>query len=73
MAITKLIFHGQYLFSSSADHWIRKWDAKTGRCVESYEGHNDVVLDMVLTNNGEKIVSGGDDAVCFVFPVNLEI
>lgn len=70
-AVTRVQFikNSCILVSSSADNTIVVWDARGGTCIHSFKGHQDTVLDFRFAGN--KIVSGGDDGVALVFPLDL--
>lgn len=53
--------------SSSVDRTIRQWDARTGQCMQTWRGHQDVVLGFAATLDGGRVVTCGDDGVCLVF------
>ena len=58
--ITSLCIEGNYVFSSSADKTIRKWDMSTCECVLIFVGHESTV---------NKIVCGDDQ---FLFSVSYD-
>ena len=51
----------------SVDRTVRVWDARTGRCVETFQGHHEPVLAFAQSPDGRCVVSAGDDGVCLVF------
>ncbi|CAH8486372.1 unnamed protein product [Schistosoma intercalatum] len=65
--ITQLIFHNDYLISSSSDGTIRKWNYKIGKCEYIFVGHKDVVRKIICVN--DYIISGSQDktAICWNF------
>ncbi|CAH8493437.1 unnamed protein product [Schistosoma rodhaini] len=65
--ITELIFHNDYLISSSSDNTICKWNFNTGKCEYVFEGHKDVVRKIICVN--DYIISGSQDktAICWNF------
>ncbi|KAJ3359782.1 hypothetical protein GGF32_009017 [Allomyces javanicus] len=58
---------GLHLVSCSADRTVRVWDARTGAQLHRWMGHQEPILAMDMTVNGETVVTGGDDGVCLVF------
>jgi len=45
----------------SDDHTIRLWDAETGACLRTLEGHTDGVDAVAFSPDGRRLVSGGGD------------
>mmetsp|Transcript_35278 Transcript_35278/g.80603 ORF Transcript_35278/g.80603 Transcript_35278/m.80603 type:complete len:379 (-) Transcript_35278:65-1201(-) len=41
----------QILYSGAMDKTLRAWDAKTGKCLQVYEGHGDWVMDLRVTES----------------------
>ena len=52
---------GRQLASGSADGTVRLWDAETGACVKTLEGHGDEVNSVCFSPDGQQLASGGDD------------
>ncbi|CAO3622241.1 unnamed protein product [Cunninghamella blakesleeana] len=50
---------GQYLWTGSWDKTIKKWDAKTGECLATLEGHSDFIKCLLVV--GQHIFSGSAD------------
>lgn len=67
--ITKLEFlpGSPVLVGSSMNGCIYKWDARTGEELFAGVGHNMGVLDFAITENGQKLVTAGDEGVSLVF------
>ena len=67
--MTKALFQPQSpIFTTcSVDRTVRQWDARTGRCLRVWKGHQDVVLDLDVASDGRRLVTCGDDGVCLVF------
>ena len=40
---------------------MRLWDAETGACVKTLEGHDDEVNSVCFSPDGQQLASGGDD------------
>ncbi|KAJ3123080.1 hypothetical protein HK098_002229 [Nowakowskiella sp. JEL0407] len=70
-AVTKVVWHPTQplLFSSSLDKTVKLWDARTGECLKVWKGHQDAVLDIAVSADGQKVVSGSDDGTLLVFSV----
>lgn len=68
-AITKLEFvaNTPFLIGSSMNGRIYKWDARTGDELFVGVGHNMGVLDFAITENGNKLITAGDEGVSLVF------
>jgi WD40 repeat protein len=68
-AVTKIIWQTgtPFFISSSIDQTIKKWDSRTGNCVKTWKGHQEGILDMALSSDGQLIVSGSDDGNALVF------
>ncbi|CCH41491.1 Vegetative incompatibility protein [Wickerhamomyces ciferrii] len=74
-AVTKLEFvpGTPYLVGSSMDSRIYKWDSRTGEEVFKGVGHNMGVLDFSVIENGNKLITAGDEGVSLLFVTNEEI
>ncbi|KAI0001431.1 WD40-repeat-containing domain protein [Russula compacta] len=69
-AVTSLLVHPTKLhlvISSSADHTLRTWDARSGALVREHKGHQELINGAALGHGGEIVVSAGDDGACLVF------
>ncbi|CAM9019919.1 unnamed protein product [Wickerhamomyces anomalus] len=68
-AITKLEFvkGTPYLIGSSMNGKIYKWDARTGQEIFAGVGHNMGVLDFSVVENGNKLITAGDEGVSLIF------
>lgn len=52
---------GKLLAASSGDKKVRVWDVATGRVVQMFADHLDVVLSVAFSPEGKTIASGSDD------------
>ena len=52
---------GRRLASGSADRTVRLWDAETGACVRTLEGHRGPVNSVRLSPDGRQVASGSGD------------
>jgi WD40 repeat protein len=53
--------NGQRLASGSDDEKVKVWDATTGVCVQTLEGHSSSVTSVVFSPDGQRLASGSDD------------
>ncbi len=57
--------HGRYLFSSSEDYTLQRWNVETGEKI-AWEAHDSWVRDIVFLPDGETAISAGcDDRIIF--------
>ncbi|MEE1322749.1 MAG: hypothetical protein UHE91_02905, partial [Bacteroidales bacterium] len=54
---------GKYLVSGSLDFTVKVWDAKSGLCLQTFEGHNTYVDFVGFTSDGRKIISKDYDDI----------
>eukprot|EP01052_Picozoa_sp_SAG31_P052751 SAG31_NODE_13172_length_887_cov_5.435279_1_plen_193_part_01 len=54
---------GGLVISGSADRSVKIWDAATGECLQTLQGHTDWVKSVCFLAGGEKIVSGSRDSL----------
>ena len=52
---------GKYIVSGSSDKTIKIWDFKTGKCLNTLEGHSYSVNSVAISPDGKYIVSGSYD------------
>ena len=52
---------GKKILSASDDATIKEWDTATGVCIQTLEGHDNVVDSAVYSNDGKKILSASSD------------
>jgi WD40 repeat protein len=50
---------GRYLASGGSDHWVRLWDARTGKQVRALGRHEDVVWSVAFSPDGKHVASAG--------------
>ncbi|CAN6645133.1 ribosome assembly protein Sqt1p [Trichomonascus vanleenenianus] len=68
-AITKMVFidKSPILVVSANDGTMAKYDARSGERIWQGLGHNAGVLSFALQNEGQRIITAGDEGVCLVF------
>ena len=49
------------LYSGSYDKTIKVWEALSGDCLQTLEGHSDGVWSVCVSADGSRIYSGSDD------------
>ncbi|MEE1323143.1 MAG: hypothetical protein UHE91_04910, partial [Bacteroidales bacterium] len=52
---------GTKIISGSADKTVKIWDANTGECLKTLEGHSKYVYSVAFSPDGKHIVSGSYD------------
>jgi small GTP-binding protein len=52
---------GRRIISGSDDKTLRVWDADSGKCLATLEGHTGTVIEVAVTADGRRIISGSDD------------
>ena len=52
---------GHYLASGSADHTVKLWNAQTGECLKTLQGHYNSVWSVAFSPDGQTLASGSDD------------
>ncbi len=55
------------IFAQCTDALLRLWDARTGKVVRAWRGHQDAPLAMAVSKDCNTLVSVGDDRVALVF------
>eukprot|EP00758_Cryptobia_borreli_P017801 Tbor_TRINITY_DN6225_c3_g2::TRINITY_DN6225_c3_g2_i1::g.1953::m.1953 len=71
----ELEHHMDVIITCSADWSIAKWDARTVQCLGRLHGHTNSVRCLYATNNGDFLLSGGDDGVTrlWCLSTNMEV
>ena len=69
MAVRSVAFSpdGSRIASGSDDETVRVWNAASGECVETLEGHSDDVRSVAFSLDGSRIASGSDDTTVRVW------
>ena len=52
---------GKQIVSGSDDKTIKIWDASSGACLKTLEGHSDWVRSVAFSHDGKQVVSGSGD------------
>lgn len=55
---------GRTIVAAGADGFIRIWDAESGEVLEAWSSNSERLLDLLLCEGGDEIISGGDDPAC---------
>ncbi|OJJ78476.1 WD40 repeat domain-containing protein, partial [Aspergillus glaucus CBS 516.65] len=53
---------GAYIASGSGDDTTKIWNASTGACLQTLEGHTNWVYSVVFSLDGARIAPGSDDS-----------
>jgi WD40 repeat protein len=51
----------QRLASASHDHTVKIWDARTGKCLQTLEGHGSLVTSVVFSHDSQRLASASHD------------
>ena len=54
---------GKRLLTGSEDKTLRLWDTATGKCLQVFKGHTDLIFGAVLAPDGKQVLSAGDQTV----------
>ncbi|XP_053981415.1 angio-associated migratory cell protein [Hylaeus volcanicus] len=70
--ISKLLWKGNthVLFSAGLDGILRCFDARNGQCLRSFKGHTADILDLYISENGEKALTTSDDSTARIFDIS---
>ncbi|XP_076243626.1 angio-associated migratory cell protein [Calliopsis andreniformis] len=70
--VYKLVWKGNtsLLFSAGLDGVLRCFYAKTGQCIRSFTGHSADILDLYISENGEKALTTSDDTTARIFDIS---
>ncbi|KAK9301299.1 hypothetical protein QLX08_006359 [Tetragonisca angustula] len=70
--ISKLLWKGNtsILFSAGLDGILRCFDGKSGQCLRSFIGHTADILDLYISENGEKALTTSDDSTARIFDIS---
>ncbi|KOX79874.1 Angio-associated migratory cell protein [Melipona quadrifasciata] len=70
--ISKLLWKGNtsILFSAGLDGTLRCFDGKSGQCLRSFIGHTADILDLYISENGEKALTTSDDSTARIFDIS---
>jgi WD40 repeat protein len=58
---TALSSDGQHALSGSADRTLKLWETTTGRCLQTFEGHQGGVTSVCFSAGGCYVLSGSED------------
>jgi len=69
--VTRLIWHPTQplMYSCSVDKTVRLWDGRSSECIRIFKGHQNVILDMAVSHDGNVVVTASDDHASLVFKV----
>ncbi len=62
---------GRYLFSSSEDYSLQRWELESGKKT-AWPAHESWIRDIVFLPDGETVISGGCDDRLFFWPTSAE-
>ena len=54
--------------TASGDGTIKLWDLKKQKCIQTFIGHNDYVVSLLITKNNE-FVSGSYDTTAIIWKI----
>lgn len=59
--INRLLYHGNFLFSTSYDRTIVCWNIDSGQAVRVFRGHKQSVLPIIYVKTAEHDPGGGEN------------
>ncbi|XP_013794706.1 angio-associated migratory cell protein-like isoform X2 [Limulus polyphemus] len=67
--IVKLLWDNQLplIYTSTLDGVVSLWDGRSGHSVTTWAGHCAEILDMVLSRDGQTLITASEDKTCRVF------
>ncbi|XP_034176087.1 angio-associated migratory cell protein [Osmia lignaria lignaria] len=70
--VSKILWKGNtsILFSTGLDGILRCFDGKNGECIRSFTGHTADILDLYISENGEKALTTSDDSTARIFDIS---
>ncbi|CAK9799234.1 Angio-associated migratory cell protein [Anthophora quadrimaculata] len=70
--ISKLLWKANtsVLLSAGLDGILRCYDGKNGECLQSFTGHVADILDLYISENGEKALTTSDDSTARIFDIS---
>ncbi|XP_031771047.1 angio-associated migratory cell protein isoform X1 [Apis florea] len=70
--ISKLVWKGNtsVLFSAGLDGILRCFDGKSGQCLRTFVAHTADILDLYISENGEKALTTSDDFTARIFDIS---
>ncbi|KOC66125.1 Angio-associated migratory cell protein [Habropoda laboriosa] len=70
--ISKLLWKANtsVLLSAGLDGVLRCYDGKNGQCLHSFTGHAADILDLYISENGEKALTTSDDSTARIFDIS---
>ncbi|XP_065831245.1 angio-associated migratory cell protein-like [Oscarella lobularis] len=68
-SVVRLLWHPSepFVFTCCLDGIVRLCDGRNGQCLTEWHGHDEAILDMVISIDGSTIVTGSEDSTCRVF------
>ncbi len=55
--------------TGSIDRTCKLWDTTSGKCIDTFRGHNDEVLDACFNSTGNRLATAGADGMSRVYNV----
>ncbi|XP_076329006.1 angio-associated migratory cell protein isoform X2 [Tachypleus tridentatus] len=67
--IVKLLWHHQlpFIYTSTLDGVVSLWDGRSGHSVTTWAGHCAEILDMILSKDGQMLITASEDKTCRVY------
>jgi WD40 repeat protein len=62
---------GRRLASASTDRTVKVWDAVTGKCLGTLEGHTDTIRAVAFSPDGQTLASAGEDMTVRLWGADL--
>ncbi len=65
--------YGDRIVTACTDHTTKIWNANTGTCLQTFEGHSNAVINAIYDQQGDRIVTYSYDSIAIVWTADGEM